>query len=332
VNFAVDYIDDTGYAAYPATVKEMVGRGQAQAAAYDGTLPELMRDWVGVDSRAAEGANGPAGNTFDSPTNLTFTLTGLPAGSYQYRAYHHDVAGIQGTFELTITDATRTDASLGDFQMTTGGNPVFDATGNTGTAGVDAATLSFAAGNAPPAGAETRTLFAGNIGQAVVANGTLEVYVFYYPVDGSGDYPVRAGLTGGTSIPGANPGPGNPPSALPSTLTIPFESGGSPVVFTDRVFETPGDESLSVNGIEITGSVPDFRITSIEKSGGNITLTWLSGPGKSYDIFGGTDLQGFPIVAVDGVASQSATTTHLFPPPAALVGQPRAFFIVEENP
>lgn len=161
VNLAVDYIDDNAFDSYAATVKQMIGRSNEETAAYDGTLSELMRDWIGVDSRAAEGANGPVGNQFGSPTNLTFTLTDLPAGDYQYRAYHHDVAGIMGNFDLTITDATRTDASLGSFQMTSsapaGGNPVYDVTGNKGTAGVDAATLTFAAGQEPPAGGESRT-------------------------------------------------------------------------------------------------------------------------------------------------------------------------------
>jgi hypothetical protein len=381
VNLAVDYTDDSGFVNYPVTVKQMIGRGNSQVGAYNGTLPELMRDWVGIDSRASAGGNGPLGNAFGSPTLMTFTLTWLPAGEYQYRAYHHDAASIRGHFDLTVTDATRTNATLGSFQMSsslpTGGNPVFDTTGNKGTAGVDAATLTFAAGQEPPAGSEFRTLFAANIGQTVVSGGqlhvylddfpasvtgssndrtwlqgigykpasgseiryvdvtllntdivgggpdsqwadgddgstggtvtdgsaledglwrfrseqgnggiweatgstaevedcvqivttaavpndTYDVYVFYYPVTATGDYPVRAGFTSPTLTPGTNPGSGNPPSQLASTVTVPFTSNGDPVVFTYRVYEQPGDESLSVvgvNGFEIQTSLNDL--------------------------------------------------------------------------
>ncbi len=456
VNLAVDYVDDSGFDTYAPTVKQMIGRGDDPTAAYDGTMAELMRDWIGIDSRAAAGGNGPLGNQFGSPTNMTFTLTGLPAGDYQYRAYHHDVAGIMGNFELTITDATRVDASLGNFQMTssalTGGNPVFDVTGNKGTAGVNASTLTFAGGQELPSGPEERTLFAANIGQAVVTDGILEVYlddfpalvtgssndrtwlqgigykpasgseisyvdvtlantdivgggadslwadgddastggtiadgadandglwrfrsgfgnngiweatgsgteaedcveivtgtavsndtydvyVFYYAVNSTGDYPIRAGLASGAPEPGTNPGAGNPPSVLPSTVTVPFSSDGiDPVVFTYRVYETPGSESLSVvgvNGFEITEVVPDLRVTSVSKSGAEITMTWLSLPGETYDIKAGTNLQGFPTLVADNVASQGATTTQVFSLPAALVTEPKVFFVVEQNP
>jgi hypothetical protein len=456
VNFAVDYTDDSGFVDFSPNIKQMIGRGDGAALMYEGTMGELMRDWVGIDSRSAEGGNGPEGNAFGGPTNMTFTLTGLPAGDYQYRAYHHDAADIMGRFELTITDANRNAISLGNFQMTssalTGGNPVYDRAGNTGTAGVDASTLSFAAGQEPPSGTESRTLLAANIGQAVVTDGILEVYlddfpaavsgssndrtwlqgigyrpasgsevtyvdvtlanteivgggadslwadgddastggtitdgeavsdglwrfrsaqgnggiweatggsgavaedcveivtkaavpndtydvyVFYYPVSGTGDYPVRAGLTSAPQVPGANPGAGNAPSVLSSTVTVPFASDGSPVVFTYRVYETPGDESLSVvgvNGFEITELVPDLRVTSISKSGTEITMTWLSLPGETYDIKAGPDLLGFPALAADNVPSQGATTTHVFTLPVALIGEPKVFFVVEQNP
>ncbi|BCX46734.1 hypothetical protein HAHE_06420 [Haloferula helveola] len=456
VNLAVDYTDDDDFTAFPVTVKQMIGRDNTATAAYDGTMAELMRDWVGIDSRAAEGGNGPVGNAFGTPTNMTFTLTGIPAGDYEYRAYHHDVANIEGNFELTITDATRTNTSLGNFQMTasapTEGNPVYDATGNKGTAGVDAGTLTFAAGEEPPTGGETRTLLGANIGQAVVSGGTLEVYlddfpasltgtsndrtwlqgigymstsgseityvdvtllntdivgggadslwadgddattggtitdgsatndglwrfrsaqgnggiweatggssvaedcveivtsvavpddtydvyVFYYPVNGTGDYPVRAGLTSGAPVP-SNPGTGNPPSALASTLTIPFTSDGNPVVFTYRVYEEPGSEALSVvgvNGFEITEAVAggDLQVTSITKVGNNITLTWISAPGANYDIMAGIDLVGFPTLAADNIASQGTTTTHTFAVPAGLLAEPAVFFVVQDAP
>lgn len=455
VNLAIDYVDDSGFDSYGPTVKQMIGRSNNAVAAYEGTLGELMRDWIGIDPRTSEGGNGPVGNEFGSPTNLTFTISGLPAGDYQYRAYHHDVSGINGNFDLTITDATRTDVSLGSFQMTTsaptGGNPVFDVTGNRGTAGVDASTLTYAVGEAPPTGGESRTLYAANIGQAVISGGqlqvflddfpalvtgssndrtwlqgigyrstsgsdisyvdvtllntdivgggpdtlwadgddattggsvingsaandglwrfrsaqgnggiweatggsavaedcveivtsvtvpndTYDVFVFYYPVTGTGDYPVRAGFAPGAPTPGINPGAGNPPSDLSSTITVPFESDGNPVVFTYRVYEEPGDESLSVvgvNGFEITELTGDFRVTSITRTATDVTMTWLSMPDESYDILAGTDLLSFPTLAADDVVSEGGMTTHTFPIPPSLLSEPKVFFVVEENP
>ena len=439
VNLAVDYVDNNGFVNYPTTVKQMIGRGDGQVSAYQGELTGLMRDWIGIDSRASVGGNGPVGNSFGSPTNMTFTLTGLPAGEYQYRAYHHDVAGIRGQFELTITDANRTDASLGNFQMTAsapaGGNPVFDATGNKGTVGVDAATLTFASGQAPPAGAETRTLRAATIGQAVVTGGqlkvylddfpasltgspgdrtwlqgigyrpasgsevsyvdvtllntdivgggadtlwadgddgstggsiadgtalndglwrfrsaqgnggiweatgssaqvencveivttaavpndTYDVYVFYYAVDGSGDYPVRAGLASGVVPVGTNPGAGNPPSVLSSTVTVPFESDGGPVVITYRVYEQPGDESLSVvgvNGFEITKLGTGYAAWAGQNAGGQ-------GPDQDFDLDGiqnGVEFFMGSAVGFTANPSLDAGNTITWPKSASFVG------------
>lgn len=455
VNLAVDYSDDNAFNSYPATVKQMIGRSNSEAALYDGALSELMRDWIGIDSRTLAGGNGPLGNPSSSPTNLTFTLSGIPAGNYEYHAYHHDVAGIQGKFELTITDANRTSVSLGNFQMTASapahGNPVYDASGNKGTAGIDASTLTYAGGQAPPSGAETRTLLAANIGQITVSTGilkvflddfpalntgtsndrtwlqgigyrlaagseityvditllntdiisggsdslwadgddgstggtiidgsaisdglwrfrstqgndgiweasgssaavedcveiatsvvapnaTYDVFVFYYPVSVSGDYPVRAGFTSGTPLPDTNPGAGNPPSALASTVTVPFESNAAPVIFTYRVYETPADESLSVvgvNGFEISERITDFRVTAISKSGNTITLTWISHPGKTYDIKAGTNLQAFATPVVENISSQGATTTRIFQLPVGLATEPAVFLVVEQKP
>ena len=67
VNLAVDYTDDDAFDGFPATVKQMIGRDNGAVGNYDGTLPELMRDWIGLDSRASEGGNGPVGNEFGPP-------------------------------------------------------------------------------------------------------------------------------------------------------------------------------------------------------------------------------------------------------------------------
>ena len=456
VNLAVEYSDDNGSQNFDPSVKQMIGRSNSLAESYQGNLSGLMRDWIGIDSRVSAGGRGPEGNPFGSSTNLSFTLSGLPPGAYQYRAYHHDVGSIQGLFELNVTDANRDGVSLGEFQMTAGrpvgGNPVFDATGNKGVQGSPASLFNFAPGAAPPEGGESRVLLAANIGQTVVSDGTLavflddfpasitgssadrtwlagigykvatgneityvdttllntapaeggpdsnwadgddgstggtvfdgqalndglwrfrsgfgnggiweatgssseaedcleivtsatvanatyDVYVFYYPVEIGGDYPVRAGFAEGVRPEGADPGENNPPSLLSSTVTVPFQSDGSPVVFTYRVFEEAGDESLSVvgiNGFEITerGGAPE--VVSIAKENSTVSLTWNSFPGEEYTIRAGLDLVQFPFVVADGVPSQTGSTTSLeVSLPVELQGEPRVFFIVEQEP
>ena len=77
------------------TVKQMIGRGSA--AAYTGTDPDLARDWIGVDARAANGGNGT-----DTPTSIVFTVEGLPAGPYLLVSEHHDIDGQNGAFDVSI--------------------------------------------------------------------------------------------------------------------------------------------------------------------------------------------------------------------------------------
>ena len=175
--------------AFPDTtdprVKQLIGRtdalaGGGFASTYVGEHPDLMRDWIGIDSRAGSGGNGAG---VDS--SMTFTLSGIPAGTYQYRGYHHDVANMQSPFELALTDANGTDVSLGAFRMTHGNDNELS--------------------------------------------------------------------------PLTQPGAGNHPSSLPSTIEFLFTSNGTDdIVITYAVDE---DEStlfnsfLAVNGIEITTAV-----------------------------------------------------------------------------
>lgn len=165
-------------------VKQLIGRGDAPGAGggallYQGEHRKLLRDWIGIDPRAGSGGNG-----LGVPTSMTFTFTGIPAGVYQYRGYHHDTANIQAPFQLYITDASRTAAPIGTFRMTHS-NP--------------------------------------------------------------------SGLS-----PAGDPGAGNPPSALPSTIEFLFiSSGNDPVVVTYSAEERTAFQNsmVGVNGIEITVAV-----------------------------------------------------------------------------
>ena len=60
----------------------------------DGMDPQdLLRDWIGTDTRTT-----PA-------DPMTLTISGLPAGTYQWVSYHHDPQDQTGIFEVTVTDS-----------------------------------------------------------------------------------------------------------------------------------------------------------------------------------------------------------------------------------
>ncbi|MBN2508114.1 MAG: hypothetical protein JXQ71_15620 [Verrucomicrobia bacterium] len=59
---------------------------------------DFYRDWIGTDTRGANVANDP----------MTLTLTGLPAGAFEWVSYHHDPNDQTQPFDLTITDASGT--------------------------------------------------------------------------------------------------------------------------------------------------------------------------------------------------------------------------------
>jgi hypothetical protein len=57
--------------------------------------PNLMRDWIGTDTRSA-----------GDP--LTLTISGLPVGLYEWVSYHHDRNDQTGVFQVTVNDAAGT--------------------------------------------------------------------------------------------------------------------------------------------------------------------------------------------------------------------------------
>jgi hypothetical protein len=192
VNVTLAYTDDLEEKVnYSDTIKQMIGRSDNQVENYVGTHSELIRDWVGIDPRFFEGGNGPENNIFGSPTNLALRISGLPAGDFTYRALHHDVDTVQGAFELFVTDANRSDVSVGEFEMTSSlgilpGNTVYDVTGNRGVQGTEGFSFDFAEGGALPQGDDTRTFYAAELGGQVVDDGRLRVYIDDLPAVVSG--------------------------------------------------------------------------------------------------------------------------------------------------
>ncbi|MES2707505.1 MAG: hypothetical protein V4726_12985 [Verrucomicrobiota bacterium] len=235
VSLKVAFPDTTG-----AGVKQLINRPDGNNANYKGEKVDLLRDWIGIDARLASGGRGT-----EEFTSMTFTLTGLPAGNYQYRSYSHDTELQHPDFEVGIADAvgTRTE---GPFTMTASTN---NATTN-------------------PA-------------------------------------PV-------------NPGLGEGPEILPSTVTVAVRSDGTnPVVITYRCREAAGTASVfGVNGFELTGTgavteVPlKFSAITRNPATGAVTLQWEGTPGASHTVQKSDALAGWEALGT------STTGTYTDTPPA----------------
>jgi len=93
-------ITPTWAANAPAEAMQMIDRTSRNA--YTGTHTNLLIDWIGTDTRQV-----------GDP--MTLTISGLPAGTYSWLSYHHDVADQSGVFSVTVNDATgsKTTADIG---------------------------------------------------------------------------------------------------------------------------------------------------------------------------------------------------------------------------
>lgn len=103
-------------------VRQSIGRSDGQAGSWTGNNVNLLRDWIGIDSRASSGGNSSGG-----PTYMTLTLGGLPAADYSMVTFHHDVENMNSFFTLEIsTDGGGTFGAAIDGRMTNslaGGTP-----------------------------------------------------------------------------------------------------------------------------------------------------------------------------------------------------------------
>ncbi len=109
------------------TVRQSINRSDAQAASWAGNNVNLLRDFIGVDARPGEGGNGNYNGTDGTPTYLTITLGGLPASTYAWTSFHHDVENINSFFQVELsTNGGATFSLLGTGRITNslaGGTP-----------------------------------------------------------------------------------------------------------------------------------------------------------------------------------------------------------------
>ena len=84
-------------------VMQMQDRSDTEAVLWSGDLRPFLRDWIGVDSRSNSGGNGAYDGTTGTPTRLVLTLDGLPADTYAWRSFHHDVEKMHGKFAVEVS-------------------------------------------------------------------------------------------------------------------------------------------------------------------------------------------------------------------------------------
>lgn len=108
-------------------VQQMIDRAAGNDNNWTDTNLDLVTDWLGIDSRTANGGNGNWDGVTGTPTYITLTLGDLPAGTYAWLSFHHDTENVFGTFSVDVsTDGGTTFVSNPDGVMTdstAGGNP-----------------------------------------------------------------------------------------------------------------------------------------------------------------------------------------------------------------
>jgi len=84
-----------------------------------GGLPTGTYDWLGTDSRTANGGNGDYDGTTGTPTFLILTLGGLPTGTYDWLSFHHDTEHMNTRFTIEVSvDGGSTYGTASNFRMT----------------------------------------------------------------------------------------------------------------------------------------------------------------------------------------------------------------------
>ncbi len=108
-------------------IRQSIGRSDGQAGSWLGNNQNLLRDWIGVDSRTSAGATGGWDGINGTPTYMTLSLGGLPAADYSMTSFHHDVENMNAFFTIEVsTDGGATYGAIMNGRMTNslaGGTP-----------------------------------------------------------------------------------------------------------------------------------------------------------------------------------------------------------------
>jgi hypothetical protein len=103
-----------------ATVQQAIDRATGNDDNWVGNKLSLLTDWIGTDSRTANGGNGDWDRTGATmPTYMTLSVSGLPSGPYHWLSYHHDTEHMWSDFQIEVsTDGGATYSAPLDYQMT----------------------------------------------------------------------------------------------------------------------------------------------------------------------------------------------------------------------
>ena len=80
---------------------------------------DVVTDWIGVDTRTGNGGNGDFDGENGDPTRMLFTLSGVPAGNYNWVSFHHDTEWMHGSYWFDYSvDGGNTFQPVGDREFT----------------------------------------------------------------------------------------------------------------------------------------------------------------------------------------------------------------------
>lgn len=123
-------------------VQQMIDRAAGNDNNWTGSDLLLISDFLGSDTRTANGGNGDYDGVTGTPTTLDLTLGNLPGGQYEWTSFHHDTENVHTPFVMDIsTDGGASFERVGQFKMSSssgGGNPANPAV----EAGPDPSSLS----------------------------------------------------------------------------------------------------------------------------------------------------------------------------------------------
>ena len=115
-------------------VRQSIDRGAGNDANWADVQLDGVTDWLGIDTRTGNGGNGNWSGTNGTPTLMTLTLSGLPAGSYSWRSFHHNTENVHTGFRVRL-DTGSGYTQLADGYMSDsspGGSPNSDTDGSPG--------------------------------------------------------------------------------------------------------------------------------------------------------------------------------------------------------
>ncbi len=244
---AADFTAARTYAAFGTTVAvsvqfpdsadartmQMIDRSAASDANWQGAWPDLLTDWIGIDTRTENGGKGDYDGSTGTPTRLLLRLGGLPAGNYSWRSYHHDTQDQNGDFAVQLsTDGGTTFAPVGTHEMTAG-IPSEDPARN---------------GSSDP---DPRNL-PSVVGFPIAANGTQDVVVAFVPLSGGGISGQFFICNGFELYDPADPPPGPdvpPAEQQEGSWSLDFGTAGSPVQSGFAGLLGAAASSVDINGV-----------------------------------------------------------------------------------